>query len=119
MKRMLQNVRKNSPKLWTVFLLLYSFVILAHQILGSQTSLVFYIPFLIFVPGYAVAKVLFRHIQRIEIIAVSLAISIAILASLKSIMETFRITGIFSEITVTVVLAIVCLVAALVKQLRS
>ena len=119
MKRLIDPIRRNLRKLWIIFLLLYSSLILVLQILGNQPPLVLYIPFLIFVPGYAFAEALLPQLHKLEKIALSLALSLALLVGFKSLMETFRITGLFSEITITTILAITCLIIVLIKHFRK
>lgn len=118
-KRILQIITRNRSKLWITLLLLYSLLILVYQILGDQSPLVLYTPFLIFVPGYAFAEALLPQIHKLEKITVSLALSLAILVGFKSLIETFRIMGFFSEITITTILAIICLIAVLTEHFRK
>jgi len=119
MKKLLQTIRRNIQKLWITFLLLYAGFILIQQILGNQPPLTLYIPFLIFVPGYAFTEALFPQINMLEKATVSLGLSLALLVGFKSLMQTFRIVGLFSEITITTILAIICLIAVLTKHFRK
>ena len=118
MKKLLHTIRRNIQKLWITFLLLYSSLILIQQILGNPPPIILYIPFLIFVPGYAFTEALLPQLHKLEKITVSLALSLALLVGFKSLMQTFRIIPLFSEITITTILATICLIAVLTKQLK-
>jgi len=119
MKRLIDPLRRNLRKLWIIFLLLYSSLILIQQILGNPPPITLYIPFLIFMPGYAFAEALLPQLHRLEKITVSLALSLALLVGFKSLIGTFRIMGLFSELTITTILAIICLITVLIKHFRK
>jgi len=119
MKRLQNIIRRNVQTLWITFLLFYSFLILIQQVLGNQPSLILYIPFLIFVPGYAFSQALIPQLFWLEKITISLVLSLALLIGLKSLMQTFRIVGIFSETTITTILAIIFLIAVLITHYRK
>jgi len=119
MKRLLHTIRINLQKLWIPFLLLYSSLILVHQILGNPPPLILYIPFLILVPGYAFTEALLPQLQKLEKITISLALSLALFVGFKSLMQTFRVGGLVSEITISTVLAMICLIAVLIKHSRK
>jgi len=118
MKRLIHTFQRNLQKLWIIFLLLYSSLILIQQIIGNPIQFL-YISFLIFIPGYAFTEAVLPQISKLEKIAVSFALSLALLIGLRSLMQTFKIVALFSETTLATILAIVCLIAVLAKHFRK
>jgi len=112
----LHAIKRKLQKLWITFLLLYSSLILFYQFLRTQPPLILFIPFLIFVPGYALNEALLPKLQKLEKIIFSLALSLALPLGLKSLMQTFKVEVFVSEITITTVLAVICFIAILVKD---
>jgi len=102
--------------LWIISLVLYSALILSQQILRRQPPLLLYIPYLIFIPGYAFTKAAIPQIPKLEKLTVSLALSLALLVGFKSLIQTFRLGTLLSEITIAAIIAIICLVLVLIKQ---
>lgn len=109
------SLRKASPRLWIYFLLFYSGTITVFLILGTSTSPLLIFPFLIFVPGYALVAIVFPKSLKPEKVMMSIGFSVALSAGIKSIMITYSITGLFSELVVLAILSSVLLMVKLIK----
>ena len=112
-------LRRMYNRLWTFLLLLYSGTMLVFLILGISTPSLLILPFCLFVPGCAFIVVLFPQLRNLENAFMSIAFSIALFVGIKSFIQTFVLTGLFSELYVVVIFSAICLIAKLIMVIKS
>lgn len=111
----MQRARKVLSRLWAYLLLLYSGLILIFLTLRTQPPLLLIMPSYIFTPGYALVAVFFPKLRKLEKVVMSLAFSIGLIVGIKSFMQTFATTELFSELALVTVFSAVCFIVELIK----
>ena len=117
--RLWVSLRKTYSQLWTFLLLLYSGIILVFLILRISTPSLLILPFYLFVPGYAFVAVLFPQSRSLEKAFMSIAFSVALFVGGKSLIRTFVLVGLFSELSVVTIFSAICLITKLIMVIKS
>lgn len=110
------SLRGVSNRLWTYFLLFYSGLLFTFLTLGIPAPSILVLPFSLFVPGYAFVAVVFPRLRGLEKVVTSIGFSIGLIVGIKSFMQTFAETYLFSELAVLTIFSAACLIVKLIKQ---
>ncbi len=96
--------------LWIPFFLLYSIAFFGVLVFGVSVPSLLFLPYLLFIPGYALVSILFPRSPKFEKTFMSIGFSIALFVGIKSLIQAFRLGGTLSGLPLLVIVSALCLI---------
>lgn len=99
-------------RLWRAripFFLLYSVAILVFLIFRVSIPFFLILPYLLFIPGYALVAILFPKSPKFEKTFMSMGFSIALFVGINSLIQMFMLGELLSGLPLVVIISALCL----------